>query len=141
MQCSPRMQHAALANATNTLQHAAIECNNKTHSENRKTVKRRRIKTSRPRTRQRRNQIRKPQRRNHQRTEFSRSVKELSEHIFKNLSDLASLKNNFTEQWMDDEDDDLAPFSKESTNDANKQPLTLPIFHSPSPQDVFVPVL
>ncbi|GFW61782.1 hypothetical protein TNCV_1471051 [Trichonephila clavipes] len=36
------------------------------------------------------------------------SAKELSEHIFKNLSDLASLKNNFTEQLTDDEDS--APF-------------------------------
>ncbi|GFT02874.1 hypothetical protein TNCV_1846811 [Trichonephila clavipes] len=50
------------------------------------------------------------------------SAKELSEHIFKNLSDLASLKNNFTEQLTDDEDEDSAPFSLESTNDANKQP-------------------
>ncbi|GFU74792.1 hypothetical protein TNCV_2261351, partial [Trichonephila clavipes] len=38
------------------------------------------------------------------------SAKELSEHIFKNLSDLASLKNNFTEQLTDDEDEDSAPF-------------------------------
>ncbi|GFW17243.1 hypothetical protein TNCV_1957141 [Trichonephila clavipes] len=52
------------------------------------------------------------------------SVKELSERIFKNLSDLASLKNNFTEQLTDDEDGDSAPFSLESTNDANKQPLS-----------------
>ncbi|GFU07234.1 hypothetical protein TNCV_3788521 [Trichonephila clavipes] len=52
------------------------------------------------------------------------SAKELSEHIFKNLSDLASLKNNFTEQLTDDEDEDSAPFSLESTKDANKQPLT-----------------
>ncbi|GFV94515.1 hypothetical protein TNCV_3048081 [Trichonephila clavipes] len=68
------------------------------------------------------------------------SAKELSEHIFKNLSDLASLKNNFTEQLTDDEDEDSAPFSLESTNDANKQPLTPPIYHLPSPQDVFVPL-
>ncbi|GFW90555.1 transcription initiation factor TFIID subunit 9 [Trichonephila clavipes] len=66
------------------------------------------------------------------------SAKELSKHIFKNLSDLASLKNNFTEQLTDDEDS--APFSLESTNDANKQPLTPPIYHLPSPQDVFVPL-
>ncbi|GFX23214.1 transposon Tf2-9 polyprotein [Trichonephila clavipes] len=69
------------------------------------------------------------------------SAKKLSKHIFKNLSDLASLKNNFTEQLTDDEDEDSAPFSLESTNDANKQPLTPPFFHSPSPQDVFVPLL
>ncbi|GFU53604.1 transposon Tf2-9 polyprotein [Trichonephila clavipes] len=68
------------------------------------------------------------------------SAKELSEHIFKNLSDLASLKNNFTEQLTDDEDEDSAPFSLESTNDANKQPLTPPSYHLPSPQDVFVPL-
>ncbi|GFU43151.1 hypothetical protein TNCV_3775261 [Trichonephila clavipes] len=68
------------------------------------------------------------------------SAKELSEHIFKNLSDLASLKNNFTEQLTDDEDKDSAPFSLESTNDANKQHLTPPIYHLPSPQDVFVPL-
>ncbi|GFT23176.1 hypothetical protein TNCV_1858931 [Trichonephila clavipes] len=68
------------------------------------------------------------------------SAKELSEHIFKNLSDLASLKNNFTEQLTDDEDEDSAPFSLESTNDANKQPLTPPIYHLPTPQDVFVPL-
>ncbi|GFU82963.1 hypothetical protein TNCV_2090561 [Trichonephila clavipes] len=68
------------------------------------------------------------------------SAKELSEHIFKKLSDLASLKNNFTEQLTDDEDEDSAPFSLESTNDANKQPLTPPIYHLPSPQDVFVPL-
>ncbi|GFV36637.1 hypothetical protein TNCV_1033131 [Trichonephila clavipes] len=68
------------------------------------------------------------------------SAKELSEHIFKNLSDPASLKNNFTEQLTDDEDEDSAPFSLESTNDANKQPLTPPIYHLPSPQDVFVPL-
>ncbi|GFU98088.1 uncharacterized protein TNCV_4746121 [Trichonephila clavipes] len=68
------------------------------------------------------------------------SAKELSEHIFKNLSDLASLKNNFTEQLTDDEDEDSAPFSLESTKDANKQPLTPPIYHLPSPQDVFVPL-
>ncbi|GFX08893.1 uncharacterized protein LOC105457711 [Trichonephila clavipes] len=67
-------------------------------------------------------------------------AKELSEHIFKNLSDLASLKNNFTEQLTDDEDEDSAPFSLESTNDANKQPLTPPIYHFPSPQDVLVPL-
>ncbi|GFW49569.1 hypothetical protein TNCV_2843501 [Trichonephila clavipes] len=60
------------------------------------------------------------------------SAKQLSEHIFKNLSDLASLKINFTEQLTDDEDS--APFSLESTNDANKQPLTPPICHSPFPQ-------
>ncbi|GFU39642.1 hypothetical protein TNCV_2637941, partial [Trichonephila clavipes] len=48
------------------------------------------------------------------------SAKELSEHIFKNLSDLACLKIIFTEQLTDDEDS--APFSLESTNDANKQP-------------------
>ncbi|GFW66102.1 hypothetical protein TNCV_1710011 [Trichonephila clavipes] len=66
------------------------------------------------------------------------SAKELSERIFENLSDLASLKNNFTEQLTDDEDEDSAPFSLESTNDANKQPLTPPIYHLPSPQDVFV---
>ncbi|GFS75550.1 transposon Tf2-9 polyprotein [Trichonephila clavipes] len=66
------------------------------------------------------------------------SAKELSEHIFKNLSDLASLKNNFTEQLTADEDS--APFSLESTNDANKQPLTPPIYHLPSPQDGFVPL-
>ncbi|GFX67096.1 hypothetical protein TNCV_590121 [Trichonephila clavipes] len=69
------------------------------------------------------------------------SAKELSEHIFKNLSDLASIKNNFTEQLTDDEDEDSAPFSLESTNDANKQPLNPSIFPSPSPQDVFVPPL
>ncbi|GFX36776.1 hypothetical protein TNCV_5036121 [Trichonephila clavipes] len=68
------------------------------------------------------------------------SAKELSEHIFKNLSDLASLKNNFTEQLTDDEDEDSAPFSLESTNDANKQPLTPPIYDLLSPQDVFVPL-
>ncbi|GFY21879.1 transposon Tf2-9 polyprotein [Trichonephila clavipes] len=68
------------------------------------------------------------------------SAKELSEHIFKNLSDLACLKNNFTEQLTDDEDEDSAPFSLESTNDANKQHLTPPIYHLPSPQDVFVPL-
>ncbi|GFX38741.1 transposable element Tcb2 transposase [Trichonephila clavipes] len=49
-------------------------------------------------------------------------------------------KNNFTEQLTDDEDEDSAPFSLESTNDANKQPLTPPIYHLPSPQDVFVPL-
>ncbi|GFS48711.1 retrovirus-related Pol polyprotein from transposon 17.6 [Trichonephila clavipes] len=48
--------------------------------------------------------------------------------------------NNFTEQLTDDEDEDSAPFSLESTNDANKQPLTPPIYHLPSPQDVFVPL-
>ncbi|GFV48354.1 uncharacterized protein TNCV_3508281, partial [Trichonephila clavipes] len=69
------------------------------------------------------------------------SSKELIEHIFKNLSDLTSLKNNFTEQLTDDEDEDFAPFSLESTSDANKQPLTSPIFHSNSPQDVFVPLV
>ncbi|GFY34999.1 transposon Tf2-9 polyprotein [Trichonephila clavipes] len=68
------------------------------------------------------------------------SAKELSEHIFKNLSDLASLKNNFTEQLTDDEDEYCAPFSLESTNDANKQPLTPSIYHLPSPQDGFVPL-
>ncbi|GFU96195.1 hypothetical protein TNCV_3500031 [Trichonephila clavipes] len=68
------------------------------------------------------------------------SAKELSEHIFKNLSDLASLKNNFTEQLTDDEDEDSAPFSHKSTNAANKQSLTPPIFHSPSPQNVFAPL-
>ncbi|GFT41277.1 hypothetical protein TNCV_1613951 [Trichonephila clavipes] len=68
------------------------------------------------------------------------SAKELSEHIFKNLSDLASLKNNFTEQLTDDEDEDSAPFSLESTNDANKQPLIPPIYHLSTPQDVFVPL-
>ncbi|GFX67413.1 hypothetical protein TNCV_178171 [Trichonephila clavipes] len=56
------------------------------------------------------------------------------------INDLASLKNNFTEQLTDDEDEDSAPFSLESTNDANKQPLTPPIYHLPSPQDVFVPL-
>ncbi|GFX49457.1 hypothetical protein TNCV_3342351 [Trichonephila clavipes] len=72
-------------------------------------------------------------------TELRGKRKELSEHIFKNLSDLASLKNNFTEQLTDDEDEDSAPFSLESTNDANKQPLTRQ-FILPSPQDVFVPL-
>ncbi|GFT60638.1 hypothetical protein TNCV_1789271 [Trichonephila clavipes] len=101
-----------------------------------------RVKTGGPRTLQRRNRQRKPQRRNHQRTELrGKRQKELSEHIFKNLSDLASLKNNFTEQLTDDEYEDSAPFSLESTNDANKQPLTPPIYHLPSPQDVFVPLL
>ncbi|GFT53907.1 hypothetical protein TNCV_3368301 [Trichonephila clavipes] len=42
------------------------------------------------------------------------SAKQLSECIFENLSDLASLKNNFTEQLTDDEDGDSAPFSLES---------------------------
>ncbi|GFV04596.1 hypothetical protein TNCV_294731 [Trichonephila clavipes] len=69
------------------------------------------------------------------------SAKELSERIFKNLSDLASLKNNFTEQLTDDEGGDSGPFSLESTNDKNKQHLTPPIYHSPSPQDVFAPLL
>ncbi|GFW20467.1 retrovirus-related Pol polyprotein from transposon RE1 [Trichonephila clavipes] len=69
------------------------------------------------------------------------SANELSDHIFKNLSDLASLKNNFTEQLTDDEDEDSAPFSLESTNDVNKQPLTPPIYHLPSPQDIFAPSL
>ncbi|GFW84596.1 hypothetical protein TNCV_3107311 [Trichonephila clavipes] len=69
------------------------------------------------------------------------SAKELSKHIFKNLSDLASLKNNFTEQLTDDEDEDSAPFSLDSTNDANKQPLTPPIYHSHSPQEAFVLLL
>ncbi|GFY56594.1 hypothetical protein TNIN_303581 [Trichonephila inaurata madagascariensis] len=32
--------------------------------------------------------------------------------------DLASLKNNFTEQLTDDEDGDSTPFSRESVNDA-----------------------
>ncbi|GFW49365.1 hypothetical protein TNCV_3058723 [Trichonephila clavipes] len=68
------------------------------------------------------------------------SAKQLSERIFENLSDLASLKNNFTKQLTDDEDEDSAPFSLESTNDANKQPLTPPIYHLPSPQVVFVPL-
>ncbi|GFX70103.1 hypothetical protein TNCV_4615411 [Trichonephila clavipes] len=81
-----------------------------------------RVKTGGPRTLQRRNRQRKPQRRNHQRS-------------------LASLKNNFTEQLTDDEDEDSAPFSLESTNDANKQPLTPPIYHLPSPQDVLFPSL
>ncbi|GFW39607.1 hypothetical protein TNCV_3187781 [Trichonephila clavipes] len=44
-------------------------------------------------------------------------------------------------QLTDDEDEDSAPFLLESTNDANKQPLTPPIYHLPSPQDVFVPLL
>ncbi|GFU39372.1 hypothetical protein TNCV_1716451 [Trichonephila clavipes] len=100
----------------------------------------RRVKTGGPHTLQRRNRQRKPQRRNHQRTELPGSAKELSEHIFKNLSDLASLKNNFTEQLTDDEVEDSAPFSLESTKDANKQPLTPPIYHLPSPQDGFVPL-
>ncbi|GFS63584.1 hypothetical protein TNIN_331141 [Trichonephila inaurata madagascariensis] len=52
------------------------------------------------------------------------SAKQLSERIFENLSDLASLKNNFTKQLTDDEDGDYMPFSRESVNDANKQPLT-----------------
>ncbi|GFV59968.1 transposon Tf2-9 polyprotein [Trichonephila clavipes] len=72
---------------------------------------------------------------------YAGSAEELNEHIFKNLSDLASLKNNFTEQLTDDEDEDSTPFSLESTNDANKQPLTPPIYYLPSPQDVFVPLL
>ncbi|GFU21465.1 hypothetical protein TNCV_4737571 [Trichonephila clavipes] len=61
----------------------------------------------------------------------ARSAKKLSEHIFKKLSDFASLKNNFTQQLTDDEDEDSAPFSLESTNDASKQPLTPPIFTLP----------
>ncbi|GFW22911.1 hypothetical protein TNCV_2381261 [Trichonephila clavipes] len=69
------------------------------------------------------------------------SAKELSEHIFKILSDLASLKNNFTEQLTDDENGDSGPFSLESTNDANTQSFTPPIYPSPSPQDVFAPLL
>ncbi|GFW27420.1 hypothetical protein TNCV_591121 [Trichonephila clavipes] len=63
----------------------------------------------------------------------------ISERLFENLSDLASLKNNFAEQLTDDEDGDSAPFSRESEDDANKQPLTPPIYHSPSPQEVFAP--
>ncbi|GFW70485.1 hypothetical protein TNCV_874061 [Trichonephila clavipes] len=59
------------------------------------------------------------------------SAKELSEHIFKNLSDLASLKNNFTEQLTDDEDEDSVPFSLESTNDTNKHPSPLQFFTHP----------
>ncbi|GFU22691.1 hypothetical protein TNCV_762691 [Trichonephila clavipes] len=51
--------------------------------------------------------------------------KQLIERIFENLSDISSLKNNFTEQLTDDEDGDSAPFSLESVNDVNKQPLTL----------------
>ncbi|GFW34694.1 hypothetical protein TNCV_953221 [Trichonephila clavipes] len=39
---------------------------------------------------------------------------------------------------MDDED--CALFA-ESTNDANKLPLNPPIYHLPSPQDVFAPLL
>ncbi|GFX27784.1 hypothetical protein TNCV_2614441 [Trichonephila clavipes] len=70
----------------------------------------------------------------------SESAKELSERIFKNLLDLASLKNNFTEQLTDDEDGDSVPFSLESTNDANRQPFTPPIYQSPSSQ-VFAPLL
>ncbi|GFW76606.1 transposon Tf2-9 polyprotein [Trichonephila clavipes] len=66
---------------------------------------------------------------------------ELSELILKNLSDLASLKHNFTEQLMDDEDEYSVPFSLESTNDANKQPLAPSIYHSPSSQDVFALLL
>ncbi|GFS31280.1 hypothetical protein TNIN_134831 [Trichonephila inaurata madagascariensis] len=72
---------------------------------------------------------------------FAGSARELSERIFKNLSDLASLKNNFTEQMTDDEDGDSTPFSRESVNDANKQPLTPLIYHSPSPQEVFALIL
>ncbi|GFY46903.1 hypothetical protein TNIN_112031 [Trichonephila inaurata madagascariensis] len=60
------------------------------------------------------------------------SAKELSEGIFKNLSDLASLKNNFTEQLTDDEDGDSTPFSR---------PFTPTIYSSPSPQEVFAPLL
>ncbi|GFU81481.1 hypothetical protein TNCV_4926121 [Trichonephila clavipes] len=69
------------------------------------------------------------------------SAKELSERIVKNLSELASLKNNFTEQLTDDEDGGSGPFSLEYTNDTNKQHLTPSIYHSPSPQDVFAPLL
>ncbi|GFY41447.1 hypothetical protein TNIN_77511 [Trichonephila inaurata madagascariensis] len=50
------------------------------------------------------------------------SAKELSERILENLSELASLKNNFTEQLTDDEDGHSTLFSRESVNDANKQP-------------------
>ncbi|GFY78592.1 uncharacterized protein TNIN_391561 [Trichonephila inaurata madagascariensis] len=69
------------------------------------------------------------------------SAKQLTERIFENLSDLASLKNNCTEQLTDDEDGDSTPFSREPVNDANKQPLTPPIYHSPSPQEVLAPFL
>ncbi|GFS52830.1 hypothetical protein TNCV_3122291 [Trichonephila clavipes] len=55
------------------------------------------------------------------------SAKELSEHIFKKLSDLASLKKNFTEQLTDDEDGDSGPFSLESTNDTTR-------INNPSPR-------
>ncbi|GFQ91672.1 hypothetical protein TNCT_2931 [Trichonephila clavata] len=49
------------------------------------------------------------------------SAKELNERIFKNLSDLASLKNNFTEDLTDDEEIDATPFSRESVCNSNKQ--------------------
>ncbi|GFX09656.1 hypothetical protein TNCV_2186521 [Trichonephila clavipes] len=88
-----------------------------------------RVKTGGPSTLQRRNRQRKPQRRNRQRKPQRR-----------NHQRSCIFKNNFTEQLTDDEDEDSAPFSLESTNDANKQPLTPPIYHLPSPQDVFVPL-
>ncbi|GFY39894.1 hypothetical protein TNIN_30881 [Trichonephila inaurata madagascariensis] len=69
------------------------------------------------------------------------SAKELSESIFENLSDLASLKNNFTEQVTDDEDGDSTLFSRESVKDANKQPLNPPIYHLSYQQEVFAPFL
>ncbi|GFY31759.1 hypothetical protein TNCV_4200681 [Trichonephila clavipes] len=89
-----------------------------------------RVKTDGPRTLQRRNRQRKPQRRNRQRKPQRR-----------NHQRSCIFKNNFTEQLTDDEDEDSAPFSLESTKDANKQPLTPPIYHLPSPQDVLFPSL
>ncbi|GFX67995.1 hypothetical protein TNCV_920961 [Trichonephila clavipes] len=46
------------------------------------------------------------------------SAKELSKHIFINLSEITSLKK-ITEQLTDDEDGDSGPFPLESTNDNN----------------------
>ncbi|GFV63709.1 uncharacterized protein TNCV_2012481 [Trichonephila clavipes] len=50
-------------------------------------------------------------------------------------------KNNFTEQLTDDEDGDSTPFLREPVSDVNKQPLKPQIYHSPSPQEAFAPVL
>ncbi|GFS82126.1 hypothetical protein TNCV_250031 [Trichonephila clavipes] len=69
------------------------------------------------------------------------SAKQLGERITENLSDLASLKNNFTEQLMEDENGDSTPFLQESVNDVNKQPISPPFYHSPSPKEVFAPFL
>ncbi|GFQ64470.1 hypothetical protein TNCT_611311 [Trichonephila clavata] len=49
------------------------------------------------------------------------SAKELNKRLFKNLSDLASSKNNFTEDLTDDEDIDPMPVSWEYVCNWNKQ--------------------